>query len=181
MKPGGKCMMIENNLKLQIAGFLDNSLVNGTGLRSVIFVSGCKHNCTGCQNQAMQDFNYGERVEIDDVFKRISENEPLIKGVTFSGGEPFEQAPALAALASRIKMENLTLWCYTGYTYEYIISHLGSREGFKKLIELVDVLIDGRFEKSSADSLLKYRGSRNQRIIDVKKSLSDGHVIEIEI
>jgi anaerobic ribonucleoside-triphosphate reductase activating protein len=173
--------MVENNLKLQVAGFLDNSLVNGTGLRSVVFVSGCNHNCKGCQNQAMQDFNYGEKIEVDDIFKRISGNIPLIKGVTFSGGEPFEQAQALAVLASEVKAENLTIWCYTGYTYEYIISNLDSREGFKELIELVDVLIDGRFEESSADPTLKFRGSRNQRIIDVKKSLRDGHIVEIEV
>ena len=90
-------------MKLQIGGFLDNSLVNGDGMRSVIFVSGCIHNCLGCQNQVMQDFNYGDSVSIDDLMQKIVKNMPIIKGVTLSGGEPFESALALSKLSEESK------------------------------------------------------------------------------
>lgn len=162
--------------ELQVAGFLDNSLVNGKGLRSVLFLSGCHHNCGGCHNKEMQDFCYGEKVKIEDIFLRIKNNMPLIKGVTFSGGEPFEQASILYELAQLVKEQGLNLWCYTGYTFEYILDNLNDK-GWKELINSIDVLVDGRFEKDKVAKDLKYIGSNNQRIIDVKESLKNNKVI----
>lgn len=156
-------------MEIQLAGFLDNSLVNGEGIRSVVFVSGCRHNCEGCHNKAMQDFNYGDTIEIDHVFRRIKNNIPIINGVTFSGGEPFEQPKALFELAKKVKKQGLDIWCYSGYTFEEILNS-GDFDKIKLLTE-IDVLIDGKFKKELTDGAPKYAGSRNQRIIDVKASL----------
>lgn len=163
-------------MKLQVAGFLDNTTVNGRGIRSVVFVSGCMHNCIGCQNKAMQSFDYGETIDVDTVLKRIKDNIPLIKGVTFSGGEPFEQAKELAELAKNIKYENLDIWCYTGYIFEEL---LNSKDKDKlDLLKKLDVLVDGKFNKELTKGASKYTGSKNQRIIDVKESIRLNKIIE---
>ncbi|MEW9094526.1 MAG: anaerobic ribonucleoside-triphosphate reductase activating protein [Clostridiaceae bacterium] len=163
--------------ELQVAGFLDNSLVNGKGLRAVLFLSGCNHHCPGCHNVAMQEFDYGGKANIKDIFKRVKSNIPLIKGITFSGGEPFEQAENLSELAYLLKKEGLNIWCYTGYTFEYIIEHLDKNNGWKELLDNIDILVDGRFEMDKYNHHLKYKGSSNQRIIDVKESILLKHII----
>ncbi|MCY6370020.1 anaerobic ribonucleoside-triphosphate reductase activating protein [Clostridium ganghwense] len=164
-------------MKLQVAGFLDNSTVNGKGLRSALFLSGCKHNCEGCHNKAMQAFDYGERVEVDDILERIKHNVPLINGVTFSGGEPFEQAKQLATLAKKVRDEGLNLWCYTGYTFEQILQ--SGDEHKLELLKYIDVLVDGKFQKDLTEGSCKYAGSKNQRVIDVKESVNSNNIIEI--
>ncbi|MBD5637249.1 anaerobic ribonucleoside-triphosphate reductase activating protein [Clostridium botulinum] len=169
------------NKYLQVAGFLDNSLVNGVGLRSVIFVSGCKHNCEGCQNKEMQSFCYGDNISLKDILKRIESNMPLIRGVTFSGGEPLEHIEELRILAEKIKNLGLNIWCYTGYTFEYIKEEIKINTELKKLMELVDVLVDGKYDRSRKDGSLKYRGSSNQRIIDVKKSLNKSEIVILNL
>lgn len=162
---------------LQIAGFLDNSLTNGEGLRSVVFVSGCHHKCVGCHNEPIQDFNYGDKILIKEVLQRIKGNIPVIKGVTFSGGEPFEQAQGLSKLAEGIKKLDLNLWCYTGFTFEEIIDNISSNKSWMELLNKIDVLVDGKFEEGKKDRNLKYKGSSNQRIIDVKRSLEKNKVV----
>lgn len=169
------------NKYLQVAGFLDNSLVNGLGLRSVVFVSGCKHNCEGCQNKEMQSFCYGDKVSLEDILKRIESNMPLIRGITFSGGEPLEHIEELRILAEKIKNLGLNIWCYTGYTFEYIKEEIKINTELKKLMELVDVLVDGKYDRSRKDASLKYRGSSNQRIIDVKKSLNKSEIVILNL
>lgn len=164
-------------MKLQVAGFLDNSLVNGTGLRSVVFVSGCTHNCKGCHNVQMQNYNYGEAVDVNEVFKRIKRNIPIIKGVTFSGGEPFDSAVSLTLLAEKIKDEGVNIWSYSGYTYEQIIKSCDAEK--LKLLGYIDVLVDGKFDEDFKKGSHKYAGSSNQRIIDVKKSRETGQIIEL--
>lgn len=151
------------NKCLRVAGFLDNSLVNGEGLRSVLFVSGCRHNCPGCHNAAMQDFSYGDTVSFKEILGRIENNVPLIKGVTFSGGDPFEHAEALSELADKIKDMGLNIWCYSGYTYEEIV---GSNDESKiGLLNKIDVLVDGRFDPAKKQGAPKYAGSSNQRVL----------------
>lgn len=169
--------MEENNIMLQLAGFLDNSLVNGEGMRSVVFVSGCNHNCIGCHNKVMQDFKYGDSIYIKEVVNRIKDNMPIIKGVTLSGGEPFEQAEKLYQLSKEIKALGLSIWCYTGYTFEQLIEF--NDNSCKKLLQCIDVLVDGEFKIDKKDKGLKYRGSSNQRIIDVKNSIKGHKIIEI--
>ncbi|NLI89007.1 MAG: anaerobic ribonucleoside-triphosphate reductase activating protein [Epulopiscium sp.] len=147
--------------KLQVAGFLDNSTVNGSGLRSVLFLSGCFHNCPGCHNVDMQDINYGENIGINEIITRIKGNIPIIEGVTISGGEPFEQWENLLPLLQEIKKESLTCWVYTGYTY----SEINSNKNFSKLLPWIDVLVEGPFKEDLLTNDLPYIGSTNQRIL----------------
>lgn len=151
------------NKCLRVAGFLDNSLVNGEGLRSVLFVSGCKHKCPGCHNTTMQDFDYGDSVSLKEILGRIENNVPLIKGVTFSGGDPFEHAEVLCELAEEIKDMGLNIWCYSGYTYEEIMN--SNDKSKLRLLNKIDVLVDGRFDASKKEGAPKYAGSSNQRIL----------------
>lgn len=156
-------------MNLQVAGFLEHSTVNGMGFRSVVFVSGCHHACPDCQNQGMQDFSYGETYSVQEIFHRIMKNKPLLDGVTFSGGEPFEQCEALSKLAKLIKKEGLNIWCYSGYTYEALHNDMSKH----CLLECIDVLVDGPFIKDNMQSELKYRGSINQHIY----TLQEGKIV----
>lgn len=160
---------MNKEIKLQVAGFLDNSLVNGKGMRSVVFVSGCSHNCKNCQNKTMQDYSYGDNVTVYDVLERIKSNIPIITGVTFSGGEPFDQAEALSELAAEIKKLGLNIWSYTGYTYEEILKS-GDKNKLK-LLRKIDTLVDGPFIEELKEGAPKYMGSTNQRIVKVKDIL----------
>lgn len=164
-------------MNLRVAGFLDNTMVNGKGIRSVLFLSGCQHNCKECHNKDMQNFNYGEDVDIEDILNRIKSNIPLIKGVTFSGGEPLEQSRELSLLAEKIKKENLDIWCYTGYTFEEILKC----DNKKELLKYIDVLVDGKFKMELKEGAQKYTGSRNQRIINVKETFRQNRIIEKEM
>lgn len=166
--------------KINVAGFLENSLVNGEGIRSVLFVSGCSHNCKGCHNRAMQKRDYGETVELDNVYERIMKNYPLINGVTFSGGEPFENSDTLCKLAKKIKdNSDMNIWCYTGYRYEELIN--SEKSEWKELLKSIDVLIDGKFLNELKDESLRYRGSKNQRIINVQKSIGSNSIVRLDV
>ena len=156
---------------LRVAGFLNNSSVNGIGLRSVLFLSGCHHACPYCHNTLMQDEDYGETIDINNILTTILKNEPIIDGVTISGGEPFLQAENLLPLIRLIKSNNLNIWIYSGYTYEELVLNKINVD----ILKLVDVLIDGRFIISKHDKNLLYRGSSNQRII----SLINGEIDSI--
>lgn len=154
---------------------------NAPGICTTLFVSGCTHNCEGCFNKEQQDFNYGNEFtkEIEDEFIEYVKSKQ-VKGVNILGGEPMQQLMdnTLLNLLRRIKKEiNKPIWLWSGYTYEEIISNSRRLE----LLEEVDVLIDGKFEISKRDLMLKYRGSSNQRIIDVKKSLEAKEVVLYEI
>ena len=164
---------------IRLAGIAYESLVNGPGIRRVFFSQGCNHNCKGCFNPETHDFLGGEEKNINELIEDVYKN-PMIKGITFSGGDPFERAEEFAYMAKAFKEKNLNIWSYTGYTFEYIINNLESRTGWKELINNLDVLVDGRFEEDKAVDGLKFRGSINQRIIDVKKSLKENKVYELE-
>ena len=116
---------------------------------------------------------------MDELIKDVLEN-PILKGVTFSGGDPFERAEEFAYMAEAFKKVGLSVWSYTGYTFEYILDNINERLGWKKLLDNLDVLVDGKFDESKTQDGLKYRGSTNQRIIDVKESLKKGEVIVSE-
>ncbi|HOJ11763.1 MAG TPA: anaerobic ribonucleoside-triphosphate reductase activating protein [Clostridiales bacterium] len=161
---------------LRLAGIVKESIVDGPGIRLVIFAQGCAHNCPGCQNPQTHSFDEGIVVNIDDILAMIKCN-PLLDGITLSGGEPFEQAEAFAALAQKVKESGLNIMTYTGYTFEEILNQSDSRTGWKKLLEVSDILVDGRFEIGKKNILLKFRGSENQRIIDVKKTLKTNKIV----
>ena len=154
-------------------------LVNGPGLRRVFFAQGCIHNCKGCFNPDTHSFDGGELNNIDKLVEDVKQN-PMLKGVTFSGGDPFEQAEEFAYMAKELKELGINIWCYTGYTFEYILNKKKDNRSWEKLLKYIDVLVDGRFEENKKDSSLKFRGSSNQRIIDIKKSLEQECVVTIE-
>lgn len=165
------------NEQLRISGTIDESIVDGRGIRYVIFTQGCPHNCPGCHNPQTHEFNAGKVVTVSTLFEEIVEN-PLLKGVTFSGGEPFCQPEPLAELAKRIHERNLDITTYTGYTLEQLQAK--NDPHMNALLEQTDVLIDGRFELEQKDLTLQFKGSRNQRIIDVKKTFASGHIVLYE-
>ena len=167
----------ENKFKIRLSGIAYESLVNGPGMRRVLFAQGCTHNCKGCFNPDTHDLNGGELKDVDEIVKDILQN-PIIKGVTFSGGDPFEQAERFAYIARELKMvKNLNIWCYTGYLIEKLIENKEQRNSWGELLNNIDVLVDGKFDETKKGEF-RYRGSSNQRIIDVKKTLETG---EIEI
>lgn len=152
-------------MKVRLAGIVETSINNGEGIRKVIFAQGCKHHCKGCFNPDTHDFNGGYECDTEKIIERIN-NDYMIDGITFSGGDPFEQAEAFAHIAKNINKE-LTIWCYTGYTLQQIIDNI-DRPGWKELITNIDVLVDGKFEEDKKDRNLKYKGSSNQNIIELR-------------
>ncbi|MBK1811640.1 4Fe-4S cluster-binding domain-containing protein [Clostridium sp. YIM B02505] len=131
-----------------------------------------------CFNPETHSFDGGELRNMDELIDELKGN-PIISGVTFSGGDPFEQADKFSYMAQRIKVLGLNIWCYTGYKFEYILNNLKDNEDWNKLINNIDVLVDGRFEITLRDESVKYRGSSNQRVIDVRSSLNSGEVITL--
>ena len=164
---------------MRIAGIYNNSLVNGEGARMVIFTQGCKHNCPGCFNPETHDFNGGQEVPLEEIMKKVKDNceTGLIDGITFSGGDPMEHPLELEEIAKLVHSFGLTVWSFTGYTYENILES----ESKRRLLENLDVLIDGKFDQTKCEEGLKFRGSSNQRIIDVQKSLKDNTVVLYEV
>lgn len=164
------------NEKIRIAGIVNDSIVDGPGFRLTVFVQGCPHRCKGCHNPQTHDFSGGEDITIGEVLEKIKAN-PLLDGVTFSGGEPFCQAEGLAYLAELIKAEGLNVISYTGYTFEYLRQNENKENGYGRLLRACDYLIDGPFILAERDLTLKFRGSANQRIIDVQTSLAVGSTV----
>ena len=164
-------------MKLDLYGMANDSIVDGPGLRFSVFVQGCPHNCPGCQNPDSHAFGAGTETDTDEILARIKGN-PLLDGVTFSGGEPFCQAQALAALGREIKKLGLNIVPFTGYTFEYLYEHRDDGHGYGELLAVTDILIDGRFMEELRSLELRFRGSSNQRLIDVPKSLAAGKAVE---
>ncbi len=160
-------------MDIRIAGIINESIVDGWGIRYVVFTQGCPHNCNGCHNPETHDFNGGVVIDTDKLLKDFKE-DPLLKGITFSGGEPFVQPKPLTELAIKIHALGKDVTCYTGYTYEEIVS--SENEDWIKLLDEVDVLVDGRFILEKKNLKLLFRGSSNQRIIDVKESRKNGEI-----
>lgn len=163
---------------LRIASFDKESFVNGPGVRYTIFTQGCKHNCKGCHNPSTHSFAGGKDYSVSDIYEDILTHEN-IDGVTLSGGDPMYQAESCLVLAKKIKDNTqLDIWCYTGFTFEQLLS--SDNEYVHKLLNYVDVLVDGRFDINTRSLELVFKGSENQRIIDVQQSLKENKVIEWE-
>lgn len=154
-------------MKIQLSSFISDSIVDGEGIRAVIFTQGCPHNCPGCHNQKAIPFEGGLWVDCDEVLEKIYKTN--LKKVTFSGGEPFVQAESLYYIASKLKEQGYNLWSYTGYKWEALMKHPDPY--IKMFLECLDILVDGRFMIRYKNLGALYRGSTNQRIIDVKESL----------
>ena len=162
--------------QVRLSGIAYESLVNGPGIRRVFFSQGCKHNCEGCFNPDTHDFNGGEDRDMDELIEEVEDN-PMLKGITFSGGDPFERAEEFAYMARCFKAQGLNIWSYTGYTYEFIMNSLDSRPEWGEFLKYIDILVDGRFEEDKKDETIRFRGSNNQRIIDVQESMNTGVVV----
>lgn len=159
---------------IRIAGIIRESIVDGPGIRFVIFCQGCPHGCIGCHNPESHDFAGGYDCSIDKILAEIDKN-PLLKGVTFSGGEPMCKPSEFAYIAKEIKKRNLDVTCFTGYTYEKLLDM--NDENINELLSLTDLLVDGPFVMEKKDLTLKFRGSQNQRIIDMNKTRAAGELV----
>ncbi|MBP2644841.1 MAG: NrdG: anaerobic ribonucleoside-triphosphate reductase activating protein [Firmicutes bacterium] len=162
-------------MEIRIAGTVKESVVDGPGIRYVIFTQGCPHRCSGCHNPKTHDPAEGLVTTTGELYAEIAAAK-LIRGVTFSGGEPFIQPEPLAALAAKIKELGLNLVTYSGYTFEELLVMAEDNPAIHTLLRHTDLLVDGPFKAEQRDIGLAFRGSRNQRLIDVKTSLALGHI-----
>ena len=158
---------------LRLYGLVTDSIVDGPGYRTAVFTQGCPHNCPGCHNPGSHAPEGGTLWTLDDVEKKFTGN-PLLSGVTLSGGEPFAQAEACAELARRAHQHGLNVWTYTGYTYERLLQRAQNEPDVQALLAQTDVLVDGPFLLAERSLDLLYRGSRNQRLIDLQHTRETG-------
>ena len=164
-------MTVSSTNSIRILAIKYGTSVDGIGLRTSLYCAGCENRCPGCHNPQSWDENGGDAITVDELYNRIVEAD---MNVTFTGGDPMLHPEGFIALASLIKRNtNKTIWCYTGYRFEELLSHPIRRQ----LVELCDVIVDGRYIEAERDLSLHFRGSRNQRIIDVKASLASGDVV----
>lgn len=160
-------------MDLRVIDILEDTTVDGPGFRTSIYCSGCAHACPGCHNPQSWDINAGELMKVEDILKIILADP--FADVTFSGGDPMYQPEGFTELARSIKLNSTkNIWCYTGFTFESLISQPRTRT----LLQYVDVLVDGPFIQSLRDEDLLYRGSSNQRLIDVRASLEQHQIVE---
>lgn len=162
--------------EIRIAGIVRESIVDGPGIRFTLFVQGCPHHCPECHNPQTHDFNGGQTVTHEKILNAIFEN-PLLSGVTFSGGEPFMQAKSLYLIGKKIKEKGLSLITYTGFLFEDLLIMGKENPYIMKLIELNDYIMDGKFEIEKKTYNKTFVGSANQRIIDVKKTIENNYKV----
>ncbi|MCC0642222.1 MULTISPECIES: anaerobic ribonucleoside-triphosphate reductase activating protein [unclassified Clostridioides] len=152
-----------------------DTIVDGEGFRTSIYCAGCNHKCNDCHNPQSWDMKNGALTKVSDIYKEIISNK--FSDVTFSGGDPFLQPQGFIQLAKLIKKNTRkTIWCYTGFKFEELLIHKEKLE----LLKLIDVLVDGKFEKDKKELDLIFKGSSNQRIIDIKKSLKENQIVLYE-
>ncbi len=168
-------------MNIRIAGIVNDSIVDGPGFRFTIFTQGCPHRCPGCHNPQTHDFHGGTEITPEELLEKIKAN-PLLDGVTFSGGEPFVQAEALAKLAKEIHaLGGLNIITYTGYTFEQLLDGTAQNPAWRDLLEETDILIDGLFIEAQKSYEVRFRGSSNQRYLDAKESLHQGKAVDAPI
>jgi anaerobic ribonucleoside-triphosphate reductase activating protein len=152
--------------RVRLSGIIEESFADGPGIRFVVFAQGCRHRCPGCHNPQTHPFDGGFLMNIGEIMERMRAN-PLLDGITLSGGDPFEQADAFGALAEVARGRGYDVVTYTGWRHEEIL--LRGEPGWNRLLEATDVLVDGRFELALKNNLLPFRGSSNQRVIDLRQ------------
>ena len=161
-------------MRISLSGVTGDSIVDGPGLRLTIFTQGCLHHCPGCHNPQTHDPEGGSWADTEDILAAAAEN-PLLDGITLSGGDPFLQPVPCLALAEGAHKIGLNVWTYTGYTWEALLEENDAKK--LALLKETDVLVDGPFLLAERSLELRFCGSRNQRLIDVKKSLAEGKVV----
>lgn len=165
-------------MKIRLAGdLLKDSIVDGVGIRTVIWTQGCIHNCKGCHNPETHSFEAGKLVDVEQVKKQIKELQGQ-DGITFSGGDPMCQVKECAELAKYAKKLGFNIWCYTGYTYEALLAK--EDKDVMDFLNQIDVLVDGPFILKEKSLAVRFRGSKNQRLIDVKESLKNNKIVLFE-
>ncbi len=169
--------MEQTNDYIRLAADLQSdSIVDGPGLRTVIWTQGCAHHCKNCQNPQTWDFAGGALVPLTAVYEAIDELE-CQTGITFSGGDPMYQPEACNKIAEYCKKKGYNIWVYTGFTFEELQKMSKTKPIYKEFMKKIDVLVDGRFKIAERDLSLLFRGSRNQRLIDMPKTLSSGNIV----
>lgn len=159
---------------MQVAGIVNDSITDGPGLRLAVFLQGCLRKCKGCHNPETQPLEKGTKMSVQSIIDKIKAN-PLLQGVTFSGGEPMLQAAQLTELAKAVKAQNLELAIYSGYTFDELLAQ--DNPDITNLLKLADVLVDGEFVLEKRTLALKWRGSTNQRIIDLTETFRQNKII----
>ena len=160
-------------MEIRLAGLVPESIVDGPGYRLAVFVQGCPHACPGCHNPKTHDFSGGYLSDTAEIIARLGKN-PLVRGVTLTGGEPMMQAEALCEIAQAAKEKGMNVWCYTGYTLEALWA--GKRSAQMRLLEYIDVLVDGPYIARERSLDLLYCGSKNQRLIDMNLTRAAGEI-----
>lgn len=166
--------------ELRLAGVIRESIVDGPGIRMVVFAQGCPHKCKGCQNPDTHSFDGGYLSSVENIINAAKQN-PMLKGITFSGGDPFMQAEAFAQLGKQAHSLGLNIMVYTGFTFEKLTENFDEHPDWKHLLEQTDILMDGPFILEQKSMMLKFRGSKNQRAINVQDSLKENKIIEAEL
>ena len=169
-----------NHTTLRLAGVIRESIVDGPGYRLVVFAQGCPHHCPGCQNPDTHSFSGGYESDVGRIMQAVQKN-PLLSGVTFSGGEPFCQPEAFLELARAVHATGLNVMCYTGYTFEQLCAGRAEHPAWEPLLKEIDILVDGPFVLAEKSLALRFRGSKNQRIIDPVQSLLQNKIVEIDL
>lgn len=160
---------------ISILDILEDTTVDGPGFRTTVYCAGCPNRCPGCHNPQSWDISNGRMVDVDEILKVILADP--FADVTFSGGDPMFQPEGFTALARAVKERSgKNIWCYTGYLFEQLLQNPRQRE----LLEYIDVLVDGRFVEALKSDVLRFRGSSNQRVINVVKSLQQGYTVLLE-
>ncbi|MDR3309982.1 MAG: anaerobic ribonucleoside-triphosphate reductase activating protein [Oscillospiraceae bacterium] len=162
---------------MRVAGTVQDSIVDGPGFRYVVFAQGCPHRCEGCHNPETREPDGGTWRDVAGIIREMLSN-PLTDGLTLSGGEPFAQARDCAELAEAARNAGLNVWTYSGYTFEELLAKSASEPDALRLLAATDILVDGRFVLSERSLDLAFRGSRNQRVLDAKRSLASGAAVE---
>ena len=164
-------------MEIRLAGIVEESIVDGPGYRMAVFVQGCPHGCPGCHNPKTHDPAGGYLADTDAIIAKLGKN-PLVRGVTLTGGEPMMQAAALCEIAAAAQAKGMSVWCYTGYTLEALAKE--RNDDRMRLLELVDVLVDGPYIARERSLDLLYCGSRNQRLIDMRRTRETGEICLFE-
>lgn len=172
--------MSESKTPLRLAGVIRESIVDGPGIRMTVFVQGCPHHCKGCHNQHTWDFDGGYDSSVERILEEAAKDK-LLRGITLSGGEPFSQAKSLTVLAKGARAMGLNVFCYTGYTFEQLQAQFDDHPEYRELLEQCGWLVDGPFIEEEKSLMLHFRGSRNQRILDVPESLKQGKAVISDI
>lgn len=159
---------------MRIIDIVHDTIVDGAGFRTSVYVAGCGHGCKGCHNPETWDFNVGREMSEDELFAILTNDDG---DVTFTGGDPMYQATSLAPLLRRLKNSGKNIWVYTGFTYEELMEGMET----SLVLRFVDVLVDGPFVSSLKDDTIVFRGSSNQRLVDVQKSREEGSVVTLDL